>query len=189
MLKDALKKRIIPLVTVERTADAAEILDALEADGYGCVEITLRTDAGIGAIRACADRKNLTVGAGTVLSVDQCSRAIDAGARFIVSPGLSDAVAAVCSARRVPYYPGCVTPTEIMRALSFGITTVKFFPCDIYGGMKALRTLGAPFPQIRFIPTGGIDNNNAEEYLAWDKISAVGGSSFTADAVKKWTKR
>ena len=109
---------------------------------------------------------------------------INAGATFIVSPGLSAAVAAVCRQHGVPYYPGCVTPTEIMAALDLGLTTVKFFPANIYGGLKALKALSAPFPQVKFIPTGGVDRSNIDEFLALDKIAAIGGSFFVKEALE-----
>lgn len=110
---------------------------------------------------------------------------VDAGARFVVSPGLSVDVAKVCNERDVSYFPGCVTPTEIMQAIELGINVVKFFPANVYGRIKAMKALFAPFPQIKFIPTGGIDRNNMEEYLAWDKIYAIGGSFFVKDAIEK----
>ncbi|MBQ9729621.1 MAG: hypothetical protein IJV80_02295, partial [Clostridia bacterium] len=102
-----------------------------------------------------------------------------------VSPGLSASVAKVCRENGVPYYPGCVTPTEIMQALELGITIVKFFPANVYGGLKAMKALAAPFPQIKFIPTGGVNSENINEFLAWEKIYAVGGSFFVEDALKK----
>ena len=109
------------------------------------------------------------------MSGEQCERAIKAGAKFIVSPGLSEDVFSVCKGR-VPYYPGCVTPTEIMKALSLGLTTLKFFPAAVYGGVKALKALSAPFPQVSWIPTGGIRAEDLDEYFALDKVYAVGGS-------------
>ena len=111
--------------------------------------------------------------------------AIKAGAQFIVSPGLSVAVANICKERNIPYYPGCVTPTEIMAALELGITTVKFFPANVYGGLKALKALSGPFPQVKFIPTGGVDRSNIDEFLAFDKIAAIGGSFFVKEALEK----
>ena len=109
----------------------------------------------------------------------------EAGATFIVSPGLSPAVAEVCKENNIPYYPGCVTPTEIMAALELGITTVKFFPANVYGGLKALKALSAPFPQVKFIPTGGVDRSNIDEFLAFDKIAAIGGSFFVKESLDK----
>ena len=127
----------------------------------------------------------MIVGAGTVLTTAQVDDAIEAGAKFIVSPGLSVPVAMMCKENNVPYYPGCVTPTEIMQALDLGITTVKFFPANVYGGLKALKALSAPFPQVKFIPTGGVDRSNIDEFLAFDKVAAIGGSFFVKEALEK----
>ena len=118
----------------------------------------------------------MNVGAGTVINRDQAERVVKAGAKFIVSPGLSEEVAIFCKEKGIPYFPGCVTPTEIMKAISLGITIVKFFPANVYGGLKALKALSGPFPQIKFIPTGGVDLTNLKEFLEFDKIYAVGGS-------------
>ena len=131
---------------------------------------------------------DMHIGAGTVINAEQCKRALAAGAKFIVSPGLSEEAAKVCEKADVPYYPGCVTPTEIMKAISLGITVVKFFPANVYGGLKAMKALAAPFPQIRFIPTGGVNKENLDEFLAWDKIYAVGGSFMVEEALNKWQK-
>ena len=128
---------------------------------------------------------DMNVGAGTVINGRQCVEALNAGAKFIVSPGLSVEVAEICKANDVPYYPGCVTPTEIMQALDLGITTVKFFPANVYGGLKALKALSAPFPQVKFIPTGGVNKENLDEFLAFDKVAAVGGSFFVEEALNK----
>ena len=127
----------------------------------------------------------MNIGAGTVINQEQCRKAIDAGAKFIVSPGLSASVAQLCKQENVPYYPGCVTPTEIMQALELGINVVKFFPANIYGGLKALKALSAPFPQVKFIPTGGVDRSNIEDFLAFDKVYAIGGSFFVKEALEK----
>ena len=127
----------------------------------------------------------MSVGAGTIINAEQCKTALEAGAQFIVSPGLSVAVAEICKENNIPYYPGCVTPTEIMQALELGITTVKFFPANIYGGLKALKALSGPFPQVKFIPTGGVDRNNIDEFLAFDKVAAIGGSFFVKEALEK----
>ena len=116
-------------------------------------------------------------------------QALDLGCEFIVSPGLSVEVAKLCTERNVPYYPGCVTPTEIMQALDLGITTVKFFPANVYGGLKALKALSAPFPQVKFIPTGGVNRSNIDEFLAFDKIAAIGGSFFVKEALEKMEEK
>ena len=174
----------IPVVVIKELSEVDKILPALENYGINCAEITFRTACAAEAIAyACEKYPQMNVGAGTVINAEQCEKALEAGAKFIVSPGLSVAVAKICKLRGVPYYPGCVTPTEIMAALDLGITTVKFFPAHIYGGLKAMKALAAPFPQIKFIPTGGVDASNLDEYLAWDKIFAVGGSSFVTEAL------
>lgn len=127
----------------------------------------------------------MSIGAGTVINAEQCKQALAAGAEFIVSPGLSVSVANICNERNIPYYPGCVTPTEIMQALELGITTVKFFPANVYGGLKALKALSAPFSQVKFIPTGGVDRSNIDEFLAFDRVASIGGSFFVKEALEK----
>ena len=174
----------IPVVVIKELSEVDKILPALENYGINCAEITFRTACAAEAIAyACEKYPDMNIGAGTVINAEQCEKALEAGAKFIVSPGLSASVATICKLRGIPYYPGCVTPTEIMAALDLGITTVKFFPAHIYGGLKAMKALAAPFPQIKFIPTGGVDASNLDEYLAWDKIFAVGGSSFVKEAI------
>ncbi len=175
----------IPVVVIKELSETDKILTALKNYGIDCAEITFRTACAEEAIKyACSKYPEMNVGAGTVINAEQCEKAIKAGAKFIVSPGLSVSVAQVCKKYEIPYYPGCVTPTEIMQALELGITIVKFFPANVYGGLKAMKALAAPFPQIKFIPTGGVDKNNLEEFLAWDKIYAVGGSSFVKEALE-----
>lgn len=179
-----MEKRI-PVVVIEKIEDTEKILSAIEKYGIHTAEITLRTPCALEAIKTGSRLfSDMCIGAGTVLDARQCESAIDAGARFIVSPGLSVEVAGVCAERGVPYYPGCITPTEIMQALKLGITTVKFFPADVYGGIKALKALSAPFPMVKFIPTGGINMKNIDEYLAFDRVAAVGGSFFVQEALK-----
>ncbi|MBR4852359.1 MAG: bifunctional 4-hydroxy-2-oxoglutarate aldolase/2-dehydro-3-deoxy-phosphogluconate aldolase, partial [Clostridia bacterium] len=131
----------------------------------------------------------MCIGAGTVINLDQCLKALEAGAEFIVSPGLCEEVAVYCVEKGIPYFPGCVTPTEIMKAISLGITTVKFFPAGIYGGLKAMKALAAPFPQIKFVPTGGVDMSNIAEYLAFDKIQAIGGSFIMKGDIAENTRK
>ena len=169
--------KLIPVVVIKNLEDTEKILTALKNDGINCAEITFRTACAKDAIAlACEKFPDMNVGAGTVINGEQCVDALNAGAKFIVSPGLSVEVAEICKANGVPYYPGCVTPTEIMQALDMGITTVKFFPANVYGGLKALKALSGPFPQVKFIPTGGVDLTNLKEFLEFDKIFAVGGS-------------
>ena len=175
---------IVPVIKIEDAEKAVPLAKALANGGLPLAEVTFRTAAAADAIKnITTELPDMLVGAGTVLTTEQVDRAVEAGAKFIVSPGLSVDVAKVCKENGVPYYPGCVTPTEIMQALELGITTVKFFPANVYGGLKAMKALSAPFPQIKFIPTGGVNRDNIDEFLAWDKIAAVGGSFFVDEAL------
>lgn len=177
--------RYIPVVVIKELSETDRILTALKHNGIPCAEITFRTACAKEAIAYAAEHyPDMNIGAGTVINAEQCLAALEAGAKFIVSPGLSVPVANLCKERSVPYYPGCVTPTEIMQALELGITTVKFFPANIYGGLKALKALSGPFPQVRFIPTGGVDRSNIDEFLAFDKVAAIGGSFFVKESLE-----
>ena len=179
-------EKYVPVVVSKELSETDKILTALKHNGINTAELTFRTACAAEAIAyACKNYPDMNVGAGTVINAEQCEAALAAGAQFIVSPGLSVAVANICKERGIPYYPGCVTPTEIMQALELGITTVKFFPANVYGGLKAMKALAAPFPQIKFIPTGGVDRSNIDEFLAWDKIEAVGGSFYVKEALDK----
>lgn len=179
-------EKYIPVVVIKELSETDKILTALKNYGINCAEITFRTACAAEAIAyAAKNYPDMEIGAGTVINAEQCEAALKAGATFIVSPGLSPAVAKICKDRQIPYYPGCVTPTEIMAALELGITTVKFFPANVYGGLKALKALSGPFPQVKFIPTGGVDRSNIDEFLAFDKIAAIGGSFFVKEALEK----
>ena len=179
-------EKYVPVVVIKEMSETDKILTALKNNGINTAEITFRTACAAEAIAyACKNYPDMAIGAGTVINAEQCEAALKAGAQFIVSPGLSVAVAKICKERNIPYYPGCVTPTEIMAALELGITTVKFFPANVYGGLKALKALAAPFPQVTFIPTGGVDRSNIDEFLAFDKIVAIGGSFFVKESLEK----
>ena len=179
-------EKFVPVVVIKELSETDKILTALKNNGIHCAEITFRTACAAEAIAyAVKNYPDMEIGAGTVINAQQCRQALEAGATFIVSPGLSPAVAEVCKENNIPYYPGCVTPTEIMAALELGITTVKFFPANVYGGLKALKALSAPFPQVKFIPTGGVDRSNIDEFLAFDRIAAIGGSFFVKEALDK----
>ena len=178
--------KFVPVVVIKELSETDKILTALKSNGINTAEITFRTACAAEAIEyACKNYPDMSIGAGTVINAEQCEAALKAGAQFIVSPGLSVSVAKICNERNIPYYPGCVTPTEIMMALELGLTTVKFFPANVYGGLKAMKALAAPFPQIKFIPTGGVDRSNIDEFLAWDKIAAIGGSFFVKESLEK----
>ena len=179
-------EKFIPVVVIKTMDETDKILTALKNNDIHCAEITFRTACAAEAIAyAVKNYPDMEIGAGTVINAQQCEAALAAGATFIVSPGLSTSVAKICNERNIPYYPGCVTPTEIMAALELGITTVKFFPANVYGGLKALKALSAPFPQVKFIPTGGVDRSNIDEFLAFDKIAAIGGSFFVKESLDK----
>ena len=180
------QSKYVPVVVLKALEETVPTLTALKHAGIPNAEISFRTVCAKDAI-ALASRKfpDMLVGAGTVINAEQAREAVKAGAKFIVSPGLSAAVAEVCRDADIPYIPGCVTPTEIMQALDLGITTVKFFPANVYGGLKALKALAAPFPQIRFVPTGGVDRGNLDEFLAFEKVAAIGGSFFVKEALEQ----
>ena len=170
-------ERCIPVVVIKELGETEKILSALKKNGINCAEITFRTACAAEAIAyACEKYPEMNIGAGTVINAEQCFKALNAGAKFIVSPGLSPDVAKICREKGVPYYPGCVTPTEIMAALKFGLKVLKFFPANVYGGLKALKNLAGPFVGLKFLPTGGVNNDNIKEFIDTPFIHAVGGS-------------
>ena len=168
---------VVPVVVINNLEDAIPTMEALIKGGLPVAEVTFRTACAKDAIKAmCEAYPDALIGAGTVINALQCEDAIAVGAKFIVSPGLSAEVNEVCVKHNVPYLPGVVTPTEIIQAISLGITTLKFFPASNFGGLKTIKSLCAAFPQVRFMPTGGIDASNILEYLEFNKIIACGGS-------------
>jgi len=168
--------RLLPVVVIDDPRAAAPLAAALKRGGLRCAEITLRTAAAEEAIRVMAADPDIVVGAGTVLNAQQAARVIDAGARYIVTPGLSLQVVQHCQARSVPVFPGVATASELMTALDAGIETVKFFPAEPLGGLAMLNSLAAPFRMMRFIPTGGITAAKLPGYLCHPAVLAVGGS-------------
>ena len=168
---------VVPVVVIENLKDAVPTAKAMLAGGVDVMEITMRTAAGLDSIRTVsAECPDMLVGAGTVITLDQCKACVEAGAKFIVSPGFDPEVVAWCMENEVPVLPGCVTPTEIMAAMKLGCKTVKFFPANVYGGLNAMKGLAGPFGGLKFLPTGGVSAKNLAEYLAAPFISAVGGS-------------
>lgn len=168
---------IIPVAVIDDAKDAAPTAKAMLAGGIGAMEITFRTPAAADAIKAVSDScPDMLIGAGTVVTLEQCQRAIDMGARFIVSPGLDMDVVQWCIEHDIVIIPGCITPSEIMTAMKLGLKVVKFFPANIYGGLQAMKALSGPFAGIKFVPTGGINAQNVGEYIAAPFIHAVGGS-------------
>ncbi len=184
MLKQIEQLRLVPVVKLERSEDAIPVVNALCEGGLPVAEITFRTDAAEESIRRTAARfSEVCVGAGTVVNVEQAKRAQDAGAKFIVTPGFSEKVTGWAIDQKMPIFPGTCTPTEIMLAMEYGLSVVKFFPAEQYGGLKTIKALSAPFPMMRFMPTGGISAGNLQEYLASDRVIACGGSWMVRSSV------
>ena len=168
---------IIPVVVLDDAKDAKALAGALMEGGLPCAEVTFRTAAAEESIRIMSEAyPDMLVGAGTILTVEQADRAIAAGAKFIVSPGLNPEVVKHCIEKGVPITPGVQTPTEIEMALSLGLDTVKFFPAEPAGGLKMIKAVAAPYVNVTFMPTGGISTSNVREYLAYNRILACGGS-------------
>ena len=168
---------IIPVVVLDDAKDAEPLAKALCEGGLPCAEVTFRTAAAEETIRRMSSAfPEMLVGAGTVLTVEQADRAIAAGAKFIVSPGLNPEVVKHCIEKGMPITPGVQTPTEIEMALSLGLKTVKFFPAEPAGGLKMIKAVAAPYVDVNFMPTGGISAANVRDYLAYDRIVACGGS-------------
>lgn len=175
--------RVIPVITIERVADAVPLARALVEGGVRLLEVTLRTEAGLaGAEAIIRDVPGAVVGIGTVLIPADLKRAVDIGARFALSPGATPALLDAAAEAEIPFLPGIATASEMMEALVRGFDTAKFFPATSAGGLAGLRALAGPFPQARFCPTGGITEDNAAEWLAQPNVVAVGGSWLTPAA-------
>ena len=186
MMKQLQKLGIVPVVVLDREEDALPLAEALVKGGLPCAEVTFRTAAAEGAIRKMAKAyPDMIIGAGTVLTTEQADRAIDAGAKFIVSPGFNPKVTEYVLKKGVPMTPGVCTPTEIEAALQFDLDVLKFFPAEPSGGLKMIKALAAPYVGINFMPTGGISAANVREYLAYDRIVACGGSWMVSGALVK----
>src|SRR5262245_24865252 len=175
--------RLVPVVVLDEARAALPLAQALKAGGLPVVEMTLRTPAAEAALRQIAADPDLLAGAGTVLSAEQVDRAVAAGARFAVSPGFSPAVVRRCQEAGLPVFPGVATATELQAALAEGLDVVKFFPAEPLGGVAMIEALAAPFPSVRFMPTGGINPDNLGRYLAHPAVLAVGGSWMVPRAV------
>ncbi|KTS04207.1 bifunctional 4-hydroxy-2-oxoglutarate aldolase/2-dehydro-3-deoxy-phosphogluconate aldolase [Microbacterium testaceum] len=167
---------IVPVVVLDDASFAPDLADALTAGGIPTAEITLRTPAALDAIRAVAGRSGFAVGAGTVTTVAQVEAAVDAGATYLVSPGFDDAVIERAAELGIPFIPGVATATEIQRAIAAGLDRLKLFPAGAVGGPTALKAFAGPFPDVRFLPSGGVSAANAGEYLALGNVFAVSGS-------------
>ncbi|MER7175175.1 bifunctional 4-hydroxy-2-oxoglutarate aldolase/2-dehydro-3-deoxy-phosphogluconate aldolase [Streptomyces mesophilus] len=183
---------VVPVVVIDEVADAVPLAEALVAGGLPAIEVTLRTPAALDAIRAiAAGVPGAVVGAGTVISAANVRDAVDAGARFLVSPGWTEALLDAMKSSGVPFLPGVSTTSEVVALIERGVSEMKFFPAEAAGGTAYLKSLGGPLPQARFCPTGGIGPASAPGYLALKNVGCVGGSwMLPADAVaaKDWAR-
>lgn len=168
---------VVPVVVLENAKDAVPTAKAMAAGGIDVMEITFRTAAAADSIKAvCENCPEMLVGAGTVITLEQCRKAVGSGAKFIVAPGFDREVVGWCVENNIPVTPGCVTPSEIMAAMKLGLKVLKFFPAGVYGGLPAMKALSGPFGGIKFIPTGGVNAQNLAEYIAAPFVHAAGGS-------------
>lgn len=168
---------VVPVVVLEDTEDALPLAKALCEGGLPCAEVTFRTDAAEESIKIMTEAfPDMLVGAGTVLTAEQVDQAVKAGAKFIVSPGFDPEIVDYCILKDIPVFPGCITPSEVAQAVKRGLKVIKFFPAEQFGGIAAIKALAAPYTDIKFMPTGGINPKNLENYLSDDKIIACGGS-------------
>ena len=169
--------KVVPVVVLNDVKDAAPLAKALVEGGLPCAEVTFRTDAAAESIRIMAEAyPDMLVGAGTVLTTEQVDRAVEAGAKFIVSPGFDPEIVDYCIEKNIPVFPGCISPSEVAQAVKRGLKIVKFFPAEQAGGLAMIKAMAAPYNMLKFMPTGGINTKNLKEYLACDKILCCGGS-------------
>ena len=168
---------VVPVVVLENTKDALPLAKALMEGGLPCAEVTFRTEAAQESIRLMAQEyPDMLVGAGTVLTTKQVDVAIEAGAKFIVSPGFDPEIVDYCLENNIPVLPGCITPSEVAQAVKRGLKVVKFFPAEQAGGIAMIKAMAAPYTMVKFMPTGGINTKNLADYLSCDKILCCGGS-------------
>ena len=176
-LRDLCSYGVIPVVVINKTEDAKPLAKALCEGGLKCAEVTFRTDAAQEAIRIMSKEfPDMMVGAGTVLTIDQVDRAVSAGAKFIVSPGFDPEIVDYCIDKDIPVVPGCMTPSEVAQGVKRGLEVLKFFPAQQAGGVAMIKAMAAPYTSVMFMPTGGINADNIEQYLSFKKIAACGGS-------------
>ncbi len=177
VIEEISKIGIVPVIALDNAKDARPLAEALFKGGLPCAEVTFRTDAAEESIRIIANEfPQMMVGAGTVLTTEQVDRAVNAGAKFIVSPGLNPKVVKYCMDKNIPILPGTATPSDVEAAIELGLEVVKFFPAEQAGGIKMIKAMSAPYTKMKFMPTGGITADNLKEYLDFNKIVACGGS-------------
>lgn len=178
--------RLMPVIKLDRAQDAVPLAEALCAGGLPAAEVTFRTEAAKDSIKAMTTAfPEMLVGAGSISSVSQAKQAVDAGAQFLVSAGFSRKVTEFAVDNNIPIFPGICTPTELMMILEYGLPVAKFFPAEQFGGLNTIKALSAPFPNIRFMPTGGISPKNVMTYLSEKKVIACGGSWMVKDSLIK----
>ena len=183
VLEQIEKHKIVPVIKLEHSKDSAPLAEALCAGGLPVAEVTFRTEAAAESISIMSKNfPQMLIGAGSLISVKQAKQAVDAGARFLVSAGFNPKVTEYAVDNNIPVFPGICTPTELMMLLEYNLPVAKFFPAEQYGGLAAIKALSAPFPQMRFMPTGGISPKNILDYLAFEKIVACGGSWMVKDS-------
>ncbi|MFQ9509829.1 MAG: bifunctional 4-hydroxy-2-oxoglutarate aldolase/2-dehydro-3-deoxy-phosphogluconate aldolase [Lachnospiraceae bacterium] len=186
VLEQISKIGIVPVVVLNDAKDAEPLAKALCEGGLPCAEVTFRTAAAEESIRIMAEKfPNMLVGAGTVLTIEQVDRAVNAGAKFIVSPGLNPTIVKYCIDKGIPVCPGTANPSDVEAAISLGLDVVKFFPAEAAGGLKMIKAMAAPYTSVKFMPTGGINASNINSYLAFDKILACGGSWMVSNDLVK----
>ena len=177
VLEQLSKFGVVPVVVLNDVKDAEPLAKALCQGGLPCAEVTFRTDAAEESIRIMTEKyPEMLVGAGTVLTTEQVDRAVAAGAKFIVSPGFDLEIVDYCQEKGIEIFPGCVSPSEVAQAVKKGLKVVKFFPAEQAGGIDMIKAMAAPYHELRFMPTGGINPNNLEKYLTFNKILCCGGS-------------
>ncbi|MCI8898134.1 MAG: bifunctional 4-hydroxy-2-oxoglutarate aldolase/2-dehydro-3-deoxy-phosphogluconate aldolase [Lachnospiraceae bacterium] len=168
---------VVPVVVLEEAKDALPLAKALVEGGLPCAEVTFRTEAAEESIRLMSEKyPEMLVGAGTVLTTKQVDRAAAAGAKFIVSPGFDPEIVDYCLEKKIPVFPGCITPSEVAQAVKRGLEVVKFFPAEQAGGVAMIKAMAAPYTMVKFMPTGGISAKNLKDYLSFGKILCCGGS-------------
>lgn len=168
---------IVPVVVLNDSIDAKPLAQALCEGGLPCAEVTFRTEAAEASIQIMTEKfPDMLIGAGTVLTIEQVDRAVAAGAKFIVSPGFNPDVVKYCIDNKILIIPGCANPSDVEQAISYGLEVVKFFPAEQAGGLAYIKAIAAPYVSMKFMPTGGINPKNVQEYLAYERILACGGS-------------
>ena len=169
--------KVVPVVVLDDAKDAEPLAKALVEGGLPCAEVTFRTEEAAESIRIMTEvSPDMLVGAGTVLTTEQVDKAVESGAKFIVSPGFDPEIVDYCIEKNIPVFPGCISPSEVAQAVKRGLKVVKFFPAEQSGGLAMIKAMAAPYNMLKFMPTGGINTKNLKDYLACDKILCCGGS-------------